>query len=140
LSKIGKPRSSKGLAVFCARIAEGKLAHDTIILNLTNIETSPSDFFVLCTCDSDVQMKAVANDILRQCKDTGIDKPGIEGLDGGFWILLDFFDVVMHIMIKDARKFYKLEKLWGDAKFLKLNEEGKPVTLTPAEIKAFTRN
>ena len=46
-----------------------------------------------------------------------MDKPKIEGLENAYWVIVDFFDVVFHVMHKDARSFYQIEKIWGDAKF-----------------------
>ncbi len=124
--KIGKPRSSKGLAVLCAKIADEKIAHDILIMNLTNIESSPTDYFVICTCDADVHINAVVDAIKVICSDLGIDKPRAEGLKTSSWVLLDFFDVVVHIMLKNTREYYNLERIWGDSQFLRLNEEGLP--------------
>lgn len=125
MAKIGKPRTSKGLATFTAKIADEKLAEDIVVMDLTDIETAPTDYFMICTCNSDVQVESVTNSILRKCKEVGIDKPKSEGLESKEWVLLDFFNVVVHIMIKNSREFYKIEKLWADAKFFKLNESGE---------------
>lgn len=126
MGKIGKPQTSKGLATFCAKIAEEKIAIDTIIMNLTQVEGAPSDFFVICTCGSDVQMRAVVDAIEKACVSVGIKRPKVEGFTNTQWILLDFFDVVMHIMLKNARNFYKIEKLWSDASFSILSDKGTP--------------
>lgn len=123
--KIGKPKTTKGLAIFCAKIAVDKIAEDVLILDLTKIESAPTDFFVICSCNSDTQIWALTESINQKCKEFGIEKPKVEGLTGSYWVLLDFFDVVMHIMLPEARNFYQLEKLWGDAKFYALDEEGK---------------
>lgn len=125
MAKIGKPRTSKGLATFTAKIADEKLAEDIVVMDLTDIETAPTDYFMICTCNSDVQVESVTNSILRKCKEVGIDKPKSEGMESKEWVLLDFFNVVVHIMIKNSREFYKIEKLWADAKFFKLNESGE---------------
>jgi ribosome-associated protein len=135
LAKITKPRTSKTLASFCAKIAEEKLAHGVLILNLSEIEISPSDYFVICSCDSDVQINAVVDEILNKCRDTGIKKPRVEGLKGGSWVILDFFDVVVHIMHRKAREFYKLEKLWGDAVFSKVTKGGRTIIIKNDELK-----
>ena len=103
LLKIGRPRSTKGLAVFCAKLADDKLARDIILLNLTQIETAPTDYFVICTCDSEIQVEAVVSSIDRKCRELGLKHSRIEGLDSKQWVLLDFFDVVMHVMLKDSR-------------------------------------
>ena len=140
MSKIGKPRSTKGLAVFCSRLAEEKLARDILIMELTEIESSPTDFFVMCTCDSEAQVKAVVDLILNTCRELGIQKPRSEGLQGSYWVLLDFFDVVMHIMLKEARDYYKLEKLWGDASFFMLTTQGTAKSVPAKNIKLLQTN
>ena len=126
--KFGKPRSTKGLATLCARIADSKIADDILILDLNKIDPSPADFFVMCTCNSDVQARALVNEVEAVCKVVGVQKPRIEGYENAEWVLLDFFDVIMHIMMPQARDYYKLEKLWGDAKFYRLAAGGKLVT------------
>ncbi len=135
MAKYTKPRTSKTLASFCAKIAEEKLANDVLILNLTGIEISPSDFFVICSCVSDVQINAVVDEILNQCRGLGIKRPRVEGIKGGYWIILDFFDVVVHIMHQKARVYYKLEKLWGDAVFSKISKSGKTMLIPKDELK-----
>lgn len=129
MSKIGKPRSSKGLAVLAARLADQKLAENILILNLTGIEAAPSDYFVICSCDTDVQIKAIVESVISQCRLLGIQLPKVEGLASSQWVLMDFFDVVIHIMLPDIRQYYKLENLWGDSEFFSLNDEGKPQAL-----------
>jgi ribosome-associated protein len=137
LLKIGRPRSTKGLAVFCAKLADEKLARDIILMNLTKIETAPADYFVICTCDSEIQVEAVVRSIDRKCRELEMITPRIEGLDSKQWVLLDFFDVVMHVMLKDSRFYYKLEKLWGDAQFMDLNENGEARSVKFDEIQKF---
>ena len=123
--KLGKPRTSKGLATFCARLALNKLANDILILNLKNIDSAPSDYFVICTSKSTVQSQAISEDIVTEAKHQGLQVPRTEGLGSGQWVLVDFFDVVVHVMLKETREYYKLEKLWGDAEFFELTEENK---------------
>ncbi|HYF02559.1 MAG TPA: RsfS/YbeB/iojap family protein, partial [Patescibacteria group bacterium] len=60
---LRKPRSSKGLATFIARVAQSKQAEDILILDLSKIDSAPSDFFMICTCQSDTQVRAVAEAI-----------------------------------------------------------------------------
>ena len=127
--KLTKPRSTKGLAILLAKIAENKLADEVLILDLSKIETAPSEFFVICSCDSDIQARAVTDEVLNACRELDLSKPRIEGVDTGQWILVDSFDVIMHIMNKETRNYYKIEKLWGDGKFYKLDDDGKPKAL-----------
>lgn len=126
---IPKPRSTKGTAQFAANIALEKIATDVVIADLTDIEFAPTDFFVFCSCDSDSQMHAIVNEVRSLCTKYNMDKPKVEGLENSYWIIVDFFDVVFHIMHKDARQFYQIEKIWGDAKFSTINEKGTLVKL-----------
>ncbi len=122
MSNYGKPRSAKGLATLCAKLADDKLAKDIVIIDLGSLEFSPTNYFVICTCESEAQIDAVVYNIERTIKNLGLLKPRIEGLDSKDWVLLDMFDVVIHIFLKDIRNYYKLEKLWGDGNFYELNE------------------
>ncbi|HPI20443.1 MAG TPA: ribosome silencing factor [Candidatus Kapabacteria bacterium] len=132
--KRGKPRTAKGLAALCANLADEKIASDILIMDLSHIESSPADYFVMCSSDSDIQCRAIAEHIAVECKQLGVQIPKVEGAENAKWILLDFFDVVVHIMLKDIRKFYKLENLWGDSKFFQLNEEGIPKPIKKKDL------
>lgn len=121
---ITKPRSTKGRAVLCARLAQEKMARDILILDLANIEASPADFFVIATVDSDAQLRAIAENIEVTLKHMGFGFPRLEGKGESTWVILDYFDVVVHLMLAEARDFYKLERLWGDAKAMTLTESG----------------
>jgi ribosome-associated protein len=118
-----KPRSQKGQAVLCARVAQDKLAHDILILDMNEIENAPAAFFVIVTADSDAQVRAVTDAIDMACKSVGMGNARMAGKTSGSWVILDFFDIVVHVMLPVARDFYKLERLWGDA---------NAYTLTPA--------
>lgn len=113
-------RNSRELARFLGKILNEKLAQNILILDLSNIETAPANFFVICSCDSDVQMRAIANEVVQKCKEISLEKPRIEGIDSKQWILVDFFDVVLHIMYYETRRFYNLERLWSDGNFYKI--------------------
>lgn len=139
MAKLTKPRTSKTLASFCAKLTEEKLAHEVLILDLTEIEISPSDFFVICSCDSEIQINAVLDEILNQCRELGVKRPRVEGIKGGSWVILDFFDVVVHIMHNKAREYYKLEKLWGDAVFSKITKTGRTVLIPKNDLKSIIK-
>lgn len=133
--KVGKPRTNKGLAILCAKLAEEKLATDILILDLEKNENSPASYFVICTCDTEVQAKALIDFTLNVCRNLGIERPRIEGQTNKEWVLMDFFDVVFHIMKKETRNYYKLEKLWADANFIKISESGRTIKVKYEEIK-----
>ncbi len=102
---------------FASKIAQQifiKKGFNVIIMDLRKLATF-ADYFVICSADSDVQVKAIANQIDESLSEEGIKCWHKEGLKALSWVLLDYVDVVVHIFRKDAREFYNLEKLWGDA-------------------------
>lgn len=89
-------------------------ANEVQILDLRKI-TSITDYFVICSGDADVQVRAIAETIIEKLKQEDIRVWNVEGFETGRWILLDFVDVVVHVFLQEAREFYGLERLWGDA-------------------------
>ena len=87
---------------------------DVKILDLRKI-TTMTDYFVICSADSDTQVKAIADEVDKGLRDEGIKNWHKEGYQALSWVLIDYIDVVVHVFKKDAREFYNLEKLWGDA-------------------------
>jgi|SRR5476649_983499 len=93
-----------------------KKGNDIIRLDLRNIHSSVADYFVICHADSATQVRAIANSVEEEIyKVLKIDAIRKEGLQNGEWILLDYFDVVIHIFRTDKREYYGVEDLWGDA-------------------------
>lgn len=93
-----------------------KKGNDIVRLDLRNLKSSVSDYFVICHADSGTQVKAIANSIEDEIfKATGQNPWRKEGLEHAEWILLDYIDVVVHIFKTDKREFYGVEDLWGDA-------------------------
>ncbi|UEG53928.1 ribosome silencing factor [Mucilaginibacter daejeonensis] len=93
-----------------------KKGNDIVRLDLRNIKSSVSDYFVICHADSSTQVKAIANSIEDEIfKATGQEATHKEGLEHAEWILLDYIDVVVHIFKTDKREYYGVEDLWGDA-------------------------
>lgn len=119
-----KPRTVKGRAVLCARIAQEKLAHDILALDLSDIEAAPAEYFVIASVDSDAQLRATADAIEDAMRSLGLGSPRSEGRGTSTWVILDYFDIVVHLMLSTTREFYKLERLWGDAKAYTLTEKG----------------
>lgn len=127
-------RSSKELAEFCAQSAQAKNAEDILVLDLKDVDSAPANFFAICSCESEAQIKAIFEDVYYRTKDVG-EKSKSEGTDFMQWVLIDFFDVVFHIMLKPKRDFYKIEKLWSDAAFSGLDDSGNLVAMSVAEVK-----
>jgi ribosome-associated protein len=93
-----------------------KKGNDIVRLDLRNIHSSVADYFVVCHAESTTQVKAIANSVEEEVfKALGIEPQRKEGLQHAEWILLDYFDVVVHIFKTDKRAYYGIEDLWGDA-------------------------
>jgi len=84
------------------------------LLRTTDV-TILADYFVICTAGSTTQLKTLADEVEKVLKDQGEIIRRREGHRAGGWILLDFACVIVHLFIKEARDFYTLERLWGDA-------------------------
>ncbi len=97
-----------------AELALERKAEGVLAMDLREI-SSATDFFVLATGTSDTQVKSIAEHILEELKGGGIRPSHVEGMNGGRWVLLDYFDFVVHVFHTSAREFYQLENLWGDA-------------------------
>jgi ribosome-associated protein len=107
--------SPEELANRIAEIASDKLAQDIRVFDLRGI-VSYTDFFVICSGGSERQAKAIHDAIYQELKDEHRLLPRrVEGLTESRWILMDYLDAVIHVFTPDARSFYRLEQLWGDA-------------------------
>ena len=93
-----------------------KKGEDIVILDLRKI-TSVADFFIITTGNSNVHVRAIAEEIREKMKKKNKTIPWhIEGLKAQRWILIDYVDIVVHIFDYDSRLYYSIEKLWEDAK------------------------
>jgi ribosome-associated protein len=108
------PDGARPTAVAIARAAVDKKAEDVTVLDVRGL-TSYADYFVVMTADSDRQASAIADHVEDTMKKLGVSKVGVEGYETGRWILVDYGDVVAHVMNKESRGFYDLEGLWADA-------------------------
>lgn len=89
---------------------------DIVVLNLTSLPNSVTDFFIICTGDSNTQVDGIANSVLRKTREKLKERPWHqEGTNNSEWILLDYVSVVVHIFYRNLRDFYALEDLWADA-------------------------
>ena len=104
--------TSLDLAKTIAKLAIDKKAERVISIDLKGL-TSITDHFLICSADTDVQIKAIADNIRKK---THTKPVRIEGYEKMNWVILDYIDVVVHIFKNIEREYYNLEKLWGDAK------------------------
>jgi ribosome-associated protein len=106
---------SKTLAYKIADLALDKKAKQIVVIDLDG-KTGIADFFVLMSGESDTQIKAIADHIVRELKGQEIRVYHKEGYESLRWVLLDYVDVVVHVFKPETRELYGLERLWGDAK------------------------
>lgn len=111
------PRASFDVPAEVRQAADSALerkATDVLVLDLRGI-SSATDYFVIGSGSSDIQVRAIAEHVEEALKEEGARPNHVEGAEGGRWILLDYVDFVVHIFHQAARDFYQLETLWGDA-------------------------
>ena len=97
-----------------AELALVRKAEDVLGMDLRSISTA-TEFFLLASGRSDIQVKAIAEHIIDEMKKESLRPSHVEGLGDGRWVLIDYFDFVVHVFHSSAREFYQLEVLWGDA-------------------------
>ncbi len=113
----------QGLAQLAAELALEKKAIEVKILDLREI-SEITDFFVICSGESDTQLRAISEHLEFQLKSKYDSRPWhIEGYKGAQWILMDYIDVVIHIFLPEKRLYYGLELLWGDAPVMSVEDE-----------------
>lgn len=96
-------------------IVEEKKGQDPILLNLEGI-SMVTDYFLIVTGNTTTQVKAIANNLAEKLPELGLPVLHVEGLPEARWVLVDCGDLLLHVLTPDQREFYKLERLWGDAK------------------------
>jgi ribosome-associated protein len=104
-----------------------KKALDLQVLAVGKV-TSIADYFILCSATSERQTQAIADSVVDTLRDEGVRPLLVEGANPGRWILVDYGDFIFHIFTEDCRRFYGLERLWGDAPNVtaELSEEAAP--------------
>jgi ribosome-associated protein len=104
------------LAQHCVEFALDKKALDPVILDLQAISTI-TDFLVICSAQSEPQLKAIANGVVKSLKDDHGRAPyAVDGFPASQWVVVDYGEVMLHIFHEDKRGVYALEELWSDAK------------------------
>ena len=97
------------------KAASDKKASDIVVMAMREISPS-TDYFVICSANTATQVRAIADNIEDELSKAGVEFNHKEGYREGEWVLLDFGDVVAHVFMQEAREYYALEQLWGDAK------------------------
>ncbi|MGD0261805.1 MAG: ribosome silencing factor [Verrucomicrobiota bacterium] len=106
---------SRKLALLCRELADNKKAEDIVILDVREL-SSVTDYFVIAAGASEPHLRAIVDEITDRLREDHHLRPqAIDGTLKAAWIVLDYFDVIVHVMRQDVRERYDLETLWGDA-------------------------
>jgi ribosome-associated protein len=118
---------SKKLAGLCRELADHRKADNIVVLDVRDL-SSVTDYFVIASGTSEPHLRAIVEEITDGLREQHDLRPvRTDGSLQGAWVVLDFFDVIVHVMRADARERYDLEGLWGDA--ARLKAKGKPAKI-----------
>jgi len=120
--KLARPSKQIERAV---RAAEDKKADGLVVLDLRKA-AGFTDFFVICSGGNARQIRAIADGVMEALAGEGVEPAHVEGYDRSEWILLDYFDFVVHIFAPETRVFYGLERLWGNAERVEITPAPNP--------------
>ena len=116
------PTESQNDAQRISELMLEKKAIDIIIIDVREI-TTLTDFFVVCTSESEPQTRAITDHINQKMKEEGVKSWHIEGYEHLDWVLVDFVNIVAHIFSKESRKYYEFERLWADGTITIVQDE-----------------
>jgi ribosome-associated protein len=106
---------AKKLALQCRELADNRKAEDIAVLDVADV-SSIADYFVIASGTSEPHLRAISDEITEKLReDHGIKPRAVDGTLQAGWLVLDYFDVIVHVMRADVRQHYDLEGLWGDA-------------------------
>lgn len=115
------PAATRATARKVAAFALDKKAVDIVVMDVRKV-TDVTRFFIVCSGQSSPQVKAIADHVIDSCRDAGLDIYHVEGYDSLRWVLIDLVDIVVHVFLPDVRRYYQLERLWGDAPAEQIDE------------------
>ena len=116
--------SSEELSQLVVKGMQERKATNIVVMDMRNVKNAFTDYFVVASGTSDTQVEAIAESVDREVWEATRNNPrSTEGKANREWILVDYYDVIVHVFKKDRREFYKLEELWGDAEFTYVEEE-----------------
>ena len=121
LKRTASTAATKATARKVAAFALEKKAVDVVVMDVRKV-TDVTRFFIVCTGQSTPQVKAIAEHVINSCRESGLEVYHVEGYDSLRWVLIDLVDIVIHVFLPDVRKYYQLERLWGDAPAEQMDE------------------
>ena len=108
-----KDATAEELANAIAEVLDSKKGHDIKVLKVSD-KTVIADYFVICSGNTSTQVKALADEVEYRMELRDVKPYGVEGRDNGAWAIVDYSNVIVHVFSRDAREFYKLDKLYAD--------------------------
>ena len=121
---------SKKLALLCRELADNKKAENLLVLDVRKL-SSVTDYFVIVSGSSSPHLRAIVNEIADKLRDDHeLRARAMDGNMNGDWVVLDYFDVIVHVMRTEVRARYDLEGLWGDAPQLQPGGKEKPAKVS----------
>ena len=122
--KTKRDISSEELSQLVVKGMQERKASNIVVMDMRNVKNAFTDYFVVASGTSDTQVEAIAESVDKEVWEATCNNPrSTEGKANREWILVDYYDVIVHVFKKDRREFYKLEELWGDAEFTYVEEE-----------------
>jgi ribosome-associated protein len=119
---------SRKLANLCRDLADNKKAENIVVLDVRKV-SSVTDYFVIASGTSEPHIRAIIGEIVDKLRqEQGLKPSATEGSQTNAWVVLDYFDVIVHVMRPDVRAQYDLEALWKDAPLVKLRRKAKSTT------------
>lgn len=119
-----KNKKTEELVDIIVKGLQERKGQEIVVMNLTKIKSSLCDYFVICHGSSNTQVGALADSVQEEVfKTIKVKASHKEGYENAEWILLDYFDVVVHVFQEHSRRFYQLEDLWADAPIKTINSE-----------------
>jgi ribosome-associated protein len=120
---------SRKLALLCRELADNRKAEDIMILDVRKVSSSLTDYFVIASGTSEPHLRAVTEEVMDKLREEHELRPrAIDGTLHTGWVVLDYFDVIVHVMRRDVREHYDLEGLWNDAPRVKARKTAKAKT------------
>jgi ribosome-associated protein len=117
---------SKQLALLCREFADNRKAENIVILDVREL-SSVTDYFVVASGTSEPHLRAITDEIMTKLRDEhGLRPRAVDGTLQTAWVVMDYFDVIVHVMRADVRERYDLEGLWGDAPQIKTRKKAVP--------------
>ena len=104
-----------------AQVMDSKKAKDIRLIKIEGI-SSLGDYFVVASASNTTQVKAIADEVEDEMTKLGLEPNRVEGRQSAQWILMDYYDVMVHVFLDEARSFYNLERLWSDAPQLDISD------------------